>query len=115
MDRVDEAMLGHFYLLRRKAGCCTATSGRGLGWEGGRDSISEATEGPLSLGKHRKLKDVPSGLHPFNKCSALCPLDARKKILIIGLKCFICEVLALCNAYSKADTHLKVVFNTALL
>lgn len=55
-------------------------------------------------------------LLPSDKYSALCPLDVRKKNMMKESKrAFICEILTLCKLYSKADTHLKVIFNIALL
>lgn len=110
MDRVGKAGLGHLH-LPGEVGRCTATSGGALWW----GQHLQGHGGLFSLGKHSKLKDAPSVLYPSDKFSALCPLDARKKIRLRSWNAFICEILTLCNIYSKADTHLKVIFNIVLL
>lgn len=107
--------LGHLHPPGREAGCRTAPSGGGLRWGRRWGHHLWGCGGLLSLGKRKKLKDAPSALYPSDKYSALSPLDARKKIRLKSWNAFICEILTLCNIYSKADTHLKVIFNIALL
>lgn len=107
--------VGHVCLLEKQAGHCTAPTGGGLWWGRRWGQHFWGLGGLFFLRKPRKLKDAPPVLYPSDKCSALCPLDLRKKMWLKRKNAFICEILALCNMYSKADTHLKVIFNIALL
>lgn len=116
MDRAGKGWgLGHLHLLGGEAGCCTGPSGGGLWWGRRWGQHLWGHGGLLLLRNHRKLKGAPSVLYPSDKYSALCPLDVRRKIWLNSWNAFICEILTFCNIYSKADTHLKVIFNTALL